>query len=174
MFQWNTFDAETVAPSAGFTPIPANEYTMVITDSTENKPTASGNGSFTELWLTVREGEYTGRKVPVRLNFDNPSAKAVEGAKREASAICRAVGVFRPSNGPTDLHNIPMLVKVCVEKRSDNGEFTNVVKGYAEVKTRSVADAQKGQQPAGTPDDAPPYKQQPAGSQAPHTGAAGW
>jgi len=173
MVDLNGFNAANVEPNVGFTPIPTDDYKMTITNS-ENKPTRAGNGSYLKLELTVADGEYIGRKVFANLNLDNPNPQAVEIAKGDLSAICRAVGVMAPRDS-VELHNLPLMCKVIVEARNDKPtEMTNTIKGFAAVQTRSVAEAQKGQPPAGTPDDTPPYAPQSAGNQAPPTGVAGW
>ena len=65
-----------------------------------------------------------------RLNLDNPNATAVQIARAELSAICRAVGVLAPSDS-AELHNLPLVINVRCKKRSDTDEIANEIKGYA-------------------------------------------
>ena len=123
------FDANEVEPAVGFDPIPAGKYLAVITES-EMKPTRSGVGRYLQLTFQVIEGEYKGRLLWARLNLDNPNAMTVKIARAELSAICRAVGVMAPKDS-VELHNLPLVITVGQKKRDDNGEFTNVIKGYA-------------------------------------------
>ncbi len=139
------FDANAVEPNESFEPIPAGEYLCVITRS-EDKPTKAGTGSYLEFELEVIDGPYKGRKLWERLNLVNPSDIAVKIAQATLSAICRAVGVLQPKDS-CELHDLPLLVKVRMEKRSDTDEQTNVVKGY---RSRSAA------QPAATSPAASP------------------
>ena len=88
------------------------------------------------------------------LNLENPSQTAVKIARAELSAICRAVGVMTPSDS-TDLHNLPLVIKVKCKKRKDTGDLTNEVKGFEK----------KGALTASTPapqatDDSKPWKRQ--------------
>lgn len=122
------FDASTIEPNTPFEPLPAGDYKAIITNS-EMKPTKAGDGKYLELELTVIEGACEGRKLFDKLNLDNPSDKAVQIAKGTLSAICRAVGKLTPKDS-AELHNIPLVAKVVVEIRKDNGEAANRVKGY--------------------------------------------
>ncbi|MFV0442155.1 MAG: DUF669 domain-containing protein [Planctomycetaceae bacterium] len=122
------FNAHTVEPSESFDPIPAGEYLCVITNS-EDKPTKAGTGSYLELEFEVLDGPFKGRKLWDRLNLANPNELAVKIARATLSAICRAVGVMEPKDS-CELHDLPLLVKVRVEKRPDTDEPANVIKGY--------------------------------------------
>lgn len=131
----NNFDANQVEPSVAFNPIPAGRYTAAITES-EYKPTKSGAGRYLQLTLQILDGEHKGRLVWARLNLENSNATTVKIARAELSAICRAAGVMQPRDS-FELHNIPIEITVGLKKRDDNGELTNIVKGYA--KRESVA-----------------------------------
>lgn len=124
----NNFDANTVDPASSFDPIPAGKYVAAITES-EMKPTKSGTGHYLELTFDILDGQYKGRKVWSRLNLDNPNAQAVQIARGELSAICRAVGIMQPQDS-IELHNLPLSIKVACKKRDDTGEITNEIKGY--------------------------------------------
>lgn len=125
------FDASQVEPSVGFEPIPAGWYVAVITDS-EVKPTKAGTGEYLELSFQVIEGEHKGRRLWARLNLDNPNETAVHIAKRELSAVCRAVGVLTP-NDSTALHDLPLKIKVTCKARKDTGEMGNEIREYKAV-----------------------------------------
>lgn len=122
------FNATDVDPAVGYDPIPAGKYLAAITES-EEKPTKSGSGSYVQLTFQILEGEYKGRLVWARLNLDNPNATAVKIARAELSAICRAVGVMSPKDS-AELHNLPLVISVGVKPRKDNGEPSNVIRGY--------------------------------------------
>ena len=141
------FNANQVEPTTEFEPIPAGKYLAVITDS-EVKPTKSGSGSYLQLAFQVIEGEFKGRFVWARLNLDNANATAVQIARAELSAICRAVGVMTP-NDSVELHNLPLVITVKCKKRDDTGDVSNEIKGYA--KREAAAAAQPQQAPTSTP-----------------------
>ena len=127
----NGFDAATVEPNEAFTPLPAGDYTCVVASS-EEKTTASGTGEYLKLTIEVLDGEHKWRHLFENLNLKNPSEVAVKIAQQTLSAICRAVGVLRPQHA-MELHNKPFVATVAVEKRKDNGELSNRVKGYKPI-----------------------------------------
>ena len=135
MANLNGFDATQVEPAAKFDPIPAGKYLAVITDS-EQKPTKAGTGHYLQLTFQIQEGTHKGRILWARLNLDNPNATAVQIARAELSAICRAVGVTAP-NDSVELHNLPLMITVKCRKRQDTGDITNEIAGY--VKKESSA-----------------------------------
>jgi hypothetical protein len=124
----NGFDAESVEPRSAFEAIPAGEYEAIIAES-EEKPTKAGNGHYLQLVVQIVDGEHKGRKLWARLNLDNPNQQAVDIARAELSAICRAIGVITPK-ASSDLHDKPLLVKVTVKKSDYSGEFENEIKAW--------------------------------------------
>lgn len=146
------FNATEVAPSTGFEPLPVGEYVAMIVDS-EEKPTQAGTGSYVKLVIEVVDGQFKGRKLFENLNLDNPSQEAVNIARATLSAICRAVGVLTPDD-TVQLHNIPMTIKVGMEKRKDTGDMQNRIKGY---KSRVDASAIGGNAPS-QPGSVPPWQ----------------
>ncbi len=128
-----TFNAHDVEPSTGFDPLPTGKYPAIIVDSDE-KPTKSGNGSYLQFEFEILDGQYKGRKLWVRLNTKNPSAKAVEIAKAEMSALCRAIGVMTPQD-TVELHSIPIELTVRCKKNRDSGESENTITKYERLGT---------------------------------------
>lgn len=152
------FNANDVEPSNDYEPIPAGKYLAVITDS-EMKPTKSGTGNYLQLAFQIIEGEYENRMLWVRLNLDNPNATAVQIARRELSAICRAIEVLTPGDS-TDLHDLPVVIHVRVKRRNDTGELQNEIKGYSSKdvsKSESPKPSNAGNASA-TADSKPPWK----------------
>jgi hypothetical protein len=152
MASLNNFDANHVDPSVALDPIPAGKYLAVVSDS-EYKPTKNGGGKYLQLTLQIIDGEHKGRLVWARLNLENKSEMTVKIARGELSAICRAVGVMQPKDS-VELHNVPLEISVGLKKRDDNGELTNVIKGYAK---KGAAAAPRATAAAG-PGSAPPWK----------------
>ena len=142
------FDANRVEPRSALDPIPAGKYPAVITES-EMKPNKAGTGQYLQLIFEIVNGPHKGRKLWARLNVDNPTATAVQIARAELSAICRAVGVLAP-NDSVDLHNLPLLIHVHCKKRQDTGEIANELGGY------SKKDAPPSQ--AAAANSAPPWR----------------
>ncbi len=128
------FNANEVAPSGTFEPLPAGDYPVAIVESAM-KPTAAGNGQFLELKLQVLKGEYQNRFLFDRLNLVNQNQKAVDIARGTLSAICRAVGVLTPGDS-SELHNKPLVAVVKLRNREDTGEPANDVRGYKPTVTK--------------------------------------
>lgn len=122
------FNAHEVAPSVGFEPLPASKYLAIISDS-EMKPTKNNDGQYLKLTFQIIDGKYKSRQLWTNLNLSNKSAKAVEIAKAELSAICRAVGVMQPQDS-VELHNLPIVIDVRCEKREGTDQIDNRIKGY--------------------------------------------
>ena len=139
MSDLNGFDANQVEPVTNFDPVPAGKYLAVITAS-EMKPTKNGKGSFLELQFQVIEGEHANRNVWARLNLDNPNQQAVQIARGQLSALCRAVGVLTPKDS-CELHNLPLVIDVRCKKRQDTDELTNEVKGFLKKEAPAAAPA---------------------------------
>ena len=140
MADLNGFNANQVEPTTEFEPVPPGRYLAMITES-EMKPTKSGSGSYLQLTFQVLEGEYKGRFLWARLNLNNANGTAVQIARSELSAICRAVGVMTPRDSQ-ELHNLPLQISVRLKKRADTGEMTNEVKGYAKKEAAAGAPQQ--------------------------------
>ena len=151
MANLGNFDASKVEPASTFEPVPAGKYVAVISES-EMKPTKSGNGHYLELTFQIVEGQYKGRKLWARLNLDNPNQQAVQIARGELSAICRAVGVMTPKDS-CELHSLPLCITVACRKRDDTGDITNEIKAYAKK------EAALGQ-PQQAASDTPPWLRQ--------------
>lgn len=130
------FDANQVEPTGDFEAIPAGKYLAVITDS-EMKPNKAGTGSLLQLTFQIIEGDYENRLLWTRLNLDHPNATAVQIARADLSAICRAVGVLAPKDS-VELHNLPLMINVRCKKRQDTGDVVNEIKGYSPRETKSV------------------------------------
>ena len=129
MVDLSWFDPNQAEPAATFEAIPEGRYTAVITES-ETRPTKSGNGTYLALAFQIIEGDYKGRVLWARLNLDNPSEVAQQVARSQLGAICRAVGVMSPRDS-VELHNLPIVILVKCKRRSDTGELTNEIAGFA-------------------------------------------
>lgn len=145
MADLNGFNAHNIEPNADFDPIPAGKYLAVITGS-EMKPTKNGNGRFLELTFQVIDGSYKGRLLWSRLNLENPSDQAVQIARGELSALCRAVGVMQPKDS-VELHNLPLVVNVKCKNREDTGDMVNEIKGYSKKDSISAAPSSQSSTP---------------------------
>lgn len=98
-------------------PMPAGEYLFSITES-EIKAGKKPGVQILGLTYTCLADGYKGRKVWQYLNIVHPtSAEAQRIAQGELREICEAAGLGNQMLDDTvKLHNIPMLVRIKVEK----------------------------------------------------------
>lgn len=148
------FDANSVEPSTGFDPVPAGKYPAVIVESVM-KPTKNGNGQYLELTFEIIDGDYKARKVWARLNLENQNSTAVQIARSELSAICRAIGVMQPQDS-IELHNLPLIITVRCRKNPETEEISNEIKGYAGRNTANAPATSA--TPAAGASGTPPWK----------------
>jgi hypothetical protein len=134
------FNATIVEPLGEFEPLPAGEYTVLITAS-EFKETKKKDGEYLQFtYKVVDEGEHKGAPVFDRLNLKNVNQTAVDIARKRLSAICRAVGVLTP-NDSEELHNRLMIIRVTVKPGTDEYGSSNEIKAYSAVGLPSQAKA---------------------------------
>ena len=147
------FNAESIEPNTSYEPIPAGWYTAIISSS-EMKATRDGYGEYLSLTLQVIEGQYENRLVFARLNLKNANDKAVDIARKDLAAICRAVGVMSPQ-ASEELHDKPLMIKVKVRAAQGEYEASNDIGGYKAVEGND------------TPFTPPPKTQTPVTPSAP-------
>ena len=143
------FNAEEVEPSSSFDPIPAGWYQAIISSS-EMKATRDGYGEYLSLTLQIIDGQYENRLVFARLNLKNANDKAVDIARKDLAAICRAVGVMSPQ-ASEELHDKPLMIKVKVRPASGDYEASNDIGGYKAVEGANLTPAPKAASKPQTP-----------------------
>lgn len=124
----NVFNAKDSDKMSGFEPIPAAWYLAEMTKS-EYKQNSAKTGHFLNCQVKVLEGEHKGRLVFVLMNLDNPSTTAVEIAQKELASICEACGIDELEDS-TELHGIPMAIRVIIKPASGGYPPKNEIKAY--------------------------------------------
>lgn len=122
-----SFDATTVQPDEGFTPIPAGTYLAAIVDS-DVKQTKAGTGYYLQATWRVLDGQHKGRLIFDRINVRNANQVAEQIGQKQLSGLCHAVGVLKLQD-TTQLHNKPAMIRVTIRKDDQFGD-SNEVKGY--------------------------------------------
>lgn len=147
------FDA-TQVKDTGFDLLPVREYQAVITES-ELKKANSGNGDYFNLTFEIIDGEFKGRKVWQRITQNSDNEKARNIGKAQLASICKAVGKMAP-NDTEELHDIPLIIKVGIEKGTNGYQDRNKITAYkpASGATPQPAKAPPATTPA-TPGSAP-------------------
>lgn len=115
-------------PTQGSSSLPVGKHKVIVKTS-EVKPTADGSNGYLQLNLEIIEGQYQGLEGAYRLNLYHSSKQTSEIAHRQLSAVCHAIGLLSVITDSAQLHNIPFIVEVALQKGEAGTE-----KGYTEVK----------------------------------------
>ena len=118
------FDATNVAPSVGPAMlIPPGVYNAQMVAS-EMKPNSAGTGNLLVFTFQITDGQFQGATVTERVNWTNPSAQAVEIARRTVSAIGHACDIVQIID-TQQLHGIPIQIRIGIEKGTSKGDGTS-------------------------------------------------
>lgn len=167
------FNATTVEPTGSLDPIPPADYPVVLTDS-EVCETRNRDGHYLKLTFRVEGGEHAGRQLFENLNLWHPNPVASEIAWRELSGLCHAANVMQVQD-TGQLHGIPVMAKVKIEKGKDGYDDSNRISGFKNINEAGGAGAGAPQgAPAQAPGGAPPQQPPGQGAQPPQGGAAPW
>lgn len=162
------FDASQYTPSTGTQDaIPAGWYNAMI-DQSEQKMTKANDGSwYLELRFNIVDGQYAGRKVFERLNMGNHNPVAQKIAYEDMSAIAHAAGIIQVQDS-SQLHGIPMKIKVKYMAADAQYEAKNEIKAYRNINDTSVQVGPTGPAVVGGPSaPAPTAPAAPAAPMAP-------
>ncbi len=126
---YGSFDATQHQPRQGGQAHPVGKFPFTITN-TEIVPTKDGNGGMFVITFTSPSGE-----IVNRYNLWNNSAKAVEIAHGQLSALCHATGVFRLNfdNAGAELRGARGMMEIGYQKGSEP-TAENPSGGYVELK----------------------------------------
>ena len=138
-FGFNINEYEAQAPLDN---LPVGWYNVLISEA-ENEATSSGKGTACKIVYTVYGGAFNDRKVFDNLNFINENQQAQDIARRALRTIQDSIG--KQVQGPWDLVNSYLCIKVGLSKPQEGYEQRNQVKGY---KPFDQALHQQNQQPA--------------------------
>lgn len=112
--------------------LPAGWYDAMIT-ATEMKPTKAGDGAYLACTFNiVGPAAYSGRKVFMNMNLKNPNPTAQEIAYKQLASICHAIGVMQVQDS-SQLHNIPMKIRLKVKPAQGEYEASNEITGFDNV-----------------------------------------
>lgn len=150
-----TFNADELPEDQGgdFTPVPAGQYTVKITEA-EIQDTKAGTGQFIKMRMDVLAPSHEGRVLFANLNIKNPSQKAEEIGRQQLGSIMRAIGL--PTLQDTDqliggTVSVKVVVKAAVmEGGAEKYPAGNEIKGYKAVEggAASMPPASSGASPA--------------------------
>lgn len=130
------FDVTNEPAMNQYQPLPAGNY-KVVARSSEWKPTSTGGKMLVFEWQVI-DGPYAGKTLRSRLNLQNSNPTAVQIARSELATIGTACGLVKLTDS-AQTHDIPIILEVAIETRKDNGEPTNKIKNYHNIKAYSQA-----------------------------------
>lgn len=134
MSDFGGIDWNEVPESSQFSPIPAGEYKACLCGTTRKK-TKSGDGEYLELCWQIIDGVHRGRMLWSRHNLWNKSQAAVDIAKREIRQMLESVSMLGKAQNASDILNLPLIIKVKLEKRKDTGEDSNAISAWKSVQS---------------------------------------
>lgn len=116
-----------------FTVLKGGWYPAELVKSTL-KDTRDKAGKYLEFQFKIIEDandeKSEGRFVFTNLNIVNKNETAVKIAHSDLKAICEAVGFEGELEDTTDLHNIPLQIKLTVKPETPDWPAKNEIKGY--------------------------------------------
>jgi len=164
------FDASTVEPRDDISPVPPGEYIAEIVESdivdTKAKD-AHGNPNGQTITLTwkIVQGDFENRRVWDRINFRHTNEVTQRIGQQALAELCTAVGLKGPLDDTTELHGVPVEIRVAIQPATDQYAASNVVKRYQPADGRPVAEAR--QEVKRAVSQAAPPKADAAGGSAP-------
>lgn len=118
------FDATSVDPTQTLGGLPIGKHPVVIINS-EVKPTKNNDAGYLQLDLQIIDGPSKGAVGAWRLNLYHSNRQTVEIAYRQLSALCHVIGVYQVQDSQ-QLHNIPFVVEVGLQKGENPEKYTEV------------------------------------------------
>lgn len=119
------------AKEMSFDPIPSDWYLAEIIKSEINQ-TKAKDGQYISFQFKVLEGDHEDRFIFTNLNIVNKNEMAVKLAMSDLKGICNATGFPEDDDleDTTDLHNIPLYIKVTIKPETPQWPAKNEIKGY--------------------------------------------
>jgi hypothetical protein len=108
-------------PDDDFDAIPAGKYVVRIADS-DVSPNKAGTGTILKLTIKVDEGEFAGRQFWEYLNIQHQKATAQNIGQAMLKKIVKAVNGPPSITDSRELHNIPFIADVKIEKSEQWGD----------------------------------------------------
>ncbi len=118
----------TPAVNMDFDPLPDGRYLAQVSESSV-VANSSGTGLLLKLTFDILDDAYKGRKVWAQLNIRHPNEKAQQIGRGQAAALCRACGKVGLVDDSSEIHEVPVVVKLKTEK-SEGYNPKNVITGF--------------------------------------------
>lgn len=119
--------------------LPDGKYTAIMTES-EVVPTRSGTGKILKATFTIFEEKYAGRKVFHNFNIENQSEKAQQIGLGQLKSCYLAMGLKSLPADSSELHDLPLTIKVGRSKATEQYPERNEIKGWYPHRENKVTD----------------------------------
>jgi hypothetical protein len=96
-------------------PVPPGKYELQVVESAVVQ-TKTGNGVMLNLTHEIVSGPFANRKIWTRHNYQNANPDAQRIGQREIADLCMAVGHTSVLSDSAELHGIPYMATVGIEK----------------------------------------------------------
>lgn len=123
---------EEAAKSSGggdYGPLPKGKYLCTV-EKAELKATNAGDGTYLNVMLRVSQEKHNNRVIFDKLNIQNKSAKTVEIAIQQLSALMLACGFDSIQANPAAVVGKSVVADVGLEAAKGNYDARNKVWGY--------------------------------------------
>lgn len=117
--------------------VPAGVYNSQIVKS-DIVPTKKKDGTLLKLQYKIIDGKFKGRTIFGQYNLTNPNEQAVQISKTQIKTLCDAIGKPDGFSDTTQLHNIPLQIKIAVKPASGPYAESNEIKFYDKYKGEAV------------------------------------
>jgi len=166
------FNASNEEGMDDFSVVPADEYNVQIVKS-EVTETKAKTGTLLKLQYKIIDGKFKGRIVFGQYNLTNPNATAVEISRKQMKTLCDAIGKPDGVDDSTEMHNIPLKVKIGVRPAQGVYAEQNEIKFYAKYEGPKVEGASSN--PSANPGNpSAAQSETPKAEEAPASGGAPW
>ena len=162
-----SFDYTQVEPRDSLEPVPPGVYVAEVVES-DVVQTKNGAGQRVTLTMRITEGPCEGRQIWDGINFQHASDVAQRIGQQQLAELCAAVGLRGPLEDTTDLHGIPIKIKVKMSKPQEGYDQRNEVSRYMPIDGAAPAtQPARSPAPAAQRQAAPPQKAASSGGARP-------
>lgn len=152
------FDATQYEAIDGFGEPMPNGWYYAVTEMPELRPTKDGTGQIIFIPFRIEESPYKGRKVFMNFTVQNANEQSMQIGFGQLSSFARAVGVLFIQGNLSLWANLPIRIKLKVQKETDNFEAKNAITAF-----RNINDPIPASKSTGTNQTSAPQVATPAG-----------
>jgi len=137
------FDLSGVKEQSGYELVPEGKFLCACTNA-EIKETKDGTGQYIRAELTIKTGDYEGRKLWTNFNVKNRNDKATEIGLSQLKTFLKVANYSNPDklNSVSELCGLIVGVKTKIKKDEQYGDKTEVSYFFDSSKIDSHTEAE--------------------------------